>query len=52
MPYKSLVIKKMAARKKTIMAIYAEETSSDGMTSALYFDGKKYKYMPLGSSME
>lgn len=52
MPYKSLVIKKMAARKKNIMAIYAEETGADGMTSALYFDGKKYKYVPLGSSME
>lgn len=51
-PYKSLVIKKMAVRKKTIMAIYAEETSSDQMTSALFWDGKKYKYVPLGSSME
>jgi hypothetical protein len=52
LPYKSLVIKKMTTRKKTIMAIYAEETSSDEMTSALYWDGKKYKYMPLGSSLE
>jgi len=51
-PYKSLVIKKMAMHKKTIMAIYAEETSSDQMTSALFWDGKKYKYVPLGSSME
>lgn len=51
-PYKSIMVKKMAARKKTILAIYAEETGSDQMTSALYWDGKKYKYTPLGSSME
>lgn len=52
MPYKSLVVKKMAAHKKTIMAIYAEETGSDQMTSAIFWDGKKYKYTPLGSSLE
>jgi hypothetical protein len=51
-PYKTLVIKKMALHKKTVMAIYAEETSSDQMTSALFWDGKKYRYVPLGSGME
>lgn len=51
-PYKSIVVKKMTARKKPVMAIYAEETGSDQMTSALVWDGKKYKYVPLGSSLE
>jgi hypothetical protein len=51
-PYKSLVIKKLTTRKKVIMAIYAEETGSDEMTSVLSWDGKKYKYTPLGSSLE
>ena len=51
-PYKSIVVKKMAAHKKTIMAIYAEETGAEQMTSALFWDGKKYKYTPLGSGME
>jgi hypothetical protein len=53
LPYKSIVIKKMmAGKKKTVMAIYTEETGSDQMTSALLWDGKKYKYTPLGSSLE
>jgi hypothetical protein len=51
-PYKSLVIKKLTTHKKVIMAIYAEETGSDEMTSVLSWDGKKYKYTPLGSSLE
>jgi hypothetical protein len=52
LPYKSIVIRKLGSKKKSVMAIYAEETGGDQMTSALFWDGKKYKYTPLGSSME
>jgi hypothetical protein len=34
------------------MAIYVEETGSDQMTSVIFWDGKRYKYEPLGSSLE
>ena len=52
LPFKQIAVKKLAVRKKTVMAIYAEETGGDQMTSAIFWDGKKYKYQPLGSGME
>jgi hypothetical protein len=39
-------------KKKTVMGIFAEETGGDQATSVVYWDGKRYKYTPLGSSME
>lgn len=52
LPYKQLTVKRFLMRKKTVMAIYANESSDDQMTSAIFWDGKKYKYQPIGSSME
>ncbi|HZQ22890.1 MAG TPA: hypothetical protein VFA89_08830 [Terriglobales bacterium] len=53
LPFKQLRIKKMSVHKKTVMAIYAEESrEGEGTVSALYWDGKKYKYQPVGTSME
>ena len=52
LPFKQIMVKKLTVKKKTVMAIYAEETGGDRMTSATFWDGKKYKYQPLGSSME
>lgn len=50
---KTLTVKKMKlSKKKSTTAIYVEEASGDQMTSAIYWDGKKYKYEPMGSSME
>ena len=51
-PYKEVSVKKLKIKKKTVQAIYAVETSADGMNSAVFWDGKKYRYTPLGSSME
>jgi hypothetical protein len=34
------------------MAVYIEEATGDEMTAAIFWDGKKYKYEPLGSGME
>jgi len=45
-------VRKMALGKKTVEAIYAEEGNDLNETSAVFFDGKKYKYIPMGSSME
>ncbi len=50
---KTLSLKRMKVkRKKLANAIYVEEATSDEMTSAIFWDGKKYRYEPLGSSME
>jgi hypothetical protein len=52
LPYRQLAVKKLNVRKKTVMAIYTDESSADKTTSATFWDGKKYRYQPLGSSME
>jgi hypothetical protein len=50
---KTAVMKKMKVnKKKSTMAVYIEEATGDEMTAAIYWDGKKYKYEPLGSGME
>ena len=52
LPYRGLSVRKYKWGKKTIQAVYAEESSDLGEASALVFDGKKYRYVPMGASME
>jgi hypothetical protein len=52
MPFKQIGLKKMVMKKKSVLALYIEETGADQMTSALFWDGKKYRYVPIGASME
>jgi hypothetical protein len=52
LPFKQITVKKLSVKKKTVMAIYAEETGGDHMTSTIFWDGKKYRYQPIGSGME
>jgi hypothetical protein len=53
MPVKRLSVKRMKiSRKKLANAIYVEEATGDQMTSAIFWDGKKYRYEPLGASTE
>ena len=52
LPFKQISVKKLSVKKKTVMAIYVDETGGDRMTSATFWDGKKYRYQPIGSSME
>ncbi len=49
---KTVAVKKLKLRKKSVLAIYVEEAIGDQMTAAIFWDGKKYKYEPLGSSSE
>lgn len=52
-PVKTVCLKKMRLRKKKLVtAIYIEEAGGDQMTSALFWDGHKYRYEPLGTSMD
>jgi hypothetical protein len=52
LPFQHIAAKRIQLHKKKVAAIYAEETGGDQMTSAIYFDGKKYKYQPMGASMQ
>jgi len=52
LPYKTISVRKMNLRKKTIEAIYIEEASDLGESSAVFFDGKKFRYAPMGGSMQ
>jgi len=50
---KTFGLRKMRiTKKKSATAIYVEEATGDEMTSAIFWDGKKYRYAPLGSGME
>jgi hypothetical protein len=42
----------MRLGKKTIEAVYIEEAGDNGDSSALFFDGKKFRYVPMGGSMQ
>ena len=52
LPYRTISVRRMNLKKKTVQAIYAEEGNELNETSALFFDGKKYRYVPMGSSLE
>jgi hypothetical protein len=51
-PLDKIYVKKLMVRKKTHMAIYVEETGGSGMDSALFWDGKKYRYQPMGANLD
>ena len=53
MPFKTLAVKRLDLKKKSILGIYMEESGEGEATSSvLFWDGKKYRYEQLGSTME
>src|SRR6202158_716517 len=52
LPYRTISVRKMKLRKKTIEAVYVEEAGELGDSSALFFDGKKFRYVPMGGEMQ
>jgi hypothetical protein len=53
LPFRTLFVKKLAQKKKTILGIYVEERGEGTDTSSVVFwDGKKYRYQQLGSSLQ
>jgi len=53
LPFKTLTVKRLAMKKKTILGIYMEEKGEgDDTSSVIFWDGKKYKYQQLGSTLE
>jgi hypothetical protein len=53
LPFKTLTVKRLTLKKRTVLGIYMEETGEgEDMASVVFWDGKKYRYQPLGSTME
>jgi len=52
LPYRTISVRKMKMRKKTVEAVYIEEAGDTGDSSALFFDGKKFRYVPMGGDMQ
>ena len=53
LPFKTLTVKRLALKKKTVLGIYMEEQGEgENTSSVLFWDGKKYRYQMLGSDME
>lgn len=53
LPFKTLTVKKLALKKKTILGIYMEERGEgEDTASVVFWDGKKYRYQQLGSSLD
>ena len=53
LPFRTLAVKRLALKKKTVLGIYMEEHGEgEDTSSVVYWDGKKYKYQQLGSTLE
>jgi|ERR1017187_7503147 hypothetical protein len=53
LPFKTLSVKRLALKKKTVLGIYMEEQGEGEATaSVVFWDGKKYRYQILGADLE
>jgi hypothetical protein len=53
LPFKTLTVKRLALRKRTVLGVYMEEQGEGEATSSVIFwDGKKYRYQVLGADLE
>jgi len=53
LPFKTLTVKRLSQKKKIVLGVYMEEQGEGEDTSSVVFwDGKKYKYQQLGSTLE
>jgi hypothetical protein len=52
LPFRDLAVKHIQLKKKVVNAIYAEVTSTVQESSVIFFDGKKYKYQPMGTELQ
>jgi hypothetical protein len=53
LPFKTLAVKKLALKKRTVLGVFMEEQGEGEQTSSVVFwDGKKYRYQIVGSNFE
>ena len=52
-PFKNLTVKRLSTKKRELLGIYMEEIGEGESTSSVVFwDGKKYRYSQLGSTLD
>ena len=53
LPFKNVNVKRYALKKKSVLGIYMEEQGEgENTASVVFWDGKKYRYVMLGGTME
>jgi hypothetical protein len=53
LPFKVLTVKKLNTKKRIALGVFMEEQGEGESTSSVvYWDGKKYRYMQLGATLE
>jgi hypothetical protein len=53
LPFKTLTVKRLTLKKRTVLGIYMEEQGEgEDTSSVIFWDGKKYRYQMLGAAME
>jgi len=53
LPFKDIHVKVLGKKKKKErVGIYVNETGGEGLASVVFWDGRKYRYIPMGSDMQ
>jgi hypothetical protein len=53
LPFKTLTVKRLTLKKRTVLGVYMEEKGEGESTSSVIFwDGKKYRYQQLGATLD
>lgn len=53
LPFRTLTVKKLALRKRTVLGIFMEEEGEGAQTvSVVFWDGRKYRYQVVGADFE
>lgn len=53
LPFRTLTVKRLAVKKRVSLAVYMEEQGEgEQTTSVIFWDGKRYRYQPLGSTFD
>lgn len=52
LPLKRIAVRRLQLRKKQINAIFAVEADASAGDSVVFWDGKQYKYQPIGTGAE
>jgi hypothetical protein len=52
LPLKKIFVRRLQLRKKQVNAIFAVEADASAGDSVVFWDGKQYKYQPIGTGAE
>jgi len=53
LPFRTVTVKRLATKKRILLGVYMEEQGEgEDTSSVLFWDGRRYRYMELGSTLE